>query len=401
MYRPSLLTGLIGALTLSLAVLPADALAENNCGMLDPTVADLGSVVTMKPSPGSSALQTLTSSNWNDVVMKSDQPVLVDVWASWCGPCRSQMPIVEKVAESMKGQAVVGKLDFDANSSLARQLGVSSLPTLLVIKDGKIVARYTGLTSQQTLEGALRQHMDSVVETQPEVTVPETTVPETTEPVVDPTTEGDAVEQQTTTGDDATAETGTGTDTVTDTVTDPGTNTVADPVTDADGGATDDATGGTGATTDDAATGTNTDGGTGGGTGGAGSGSISQTLATLFQQLFGGTGGTTGGTTDGGTDSGTTDGGTTGATGTVDGGTDQTPEFTGFTGPDDPRRFMPRGDGRRLGDGAGGGLFRDREGGERQVPTRGSRFGGGPLPGGGDGAQTATETEAEGSDSGE
>lgn len=82
--------------------------------------------------------------NFQDDVLKSDKPVLVDFWATWCGPCRMIAPIVEQLASEYEGRAKVGKLDVDENPDIARQYGVMSIPTLVVIKDGQIAAKVVG-----------------------------------------------------------------------------------------------------------------------------------------------------------------------------------------------------------------------------------------------------------------
>lgn len=97
-----------------------------------------------------SAIQ-LNSNNFQQVVMDSDKPVLIDFWATWCGPCRMQAPIVEELAEELEDSAVVAKLDVDENPEIAAQFSVMSIPTLVIIKDNKIVGRRTGVTPKETL----------------------------------------------------------------------------------------------------------------------------------------------------------------------------------------------------------------------------------------------------------
>jgi thioredoxin len=81
---------------------------------------------------------TLTDSNFEQEVIKSNKPVLIDFWATWCGPCKIIAPIVEEVASEYEGKAKIGKLDVDDNQETAIKYGVRSIPTLLIFKDGKL-----------------------------------------------------------------------------------------------------------------------------------------------------------------------------------------------------------------------------------------------------------------------
>lgn len=96
--------------------------------------------------------KTITAQNFEEEVLKSDKPVLIDFWATWCGPCMRQGPIVEELAE--EGYAV-GKVDVDQELSLAQQYGVMSIPTLIVFKNGKEADRVVGLTSKEKLKSLL------------------------------------------------------------------------------------------------------------------------------------------------------------------------------------------------------------------------------------------------------
>ena len=94
----------------------------------------------------------ITVANFETEVLKSEKPILIDFWATWCGPCMRQGPIVEELAE--EGYAV-GKVDVDQNMALAQQFRVVSIPTMILFKDGVEAKRFVGLTSKEELKSAL------------------------------------------------------------------------------------------------------------------------------------------------------------------------------------------------------------------------------------------------------
>ena len=90
------------------------------------------------------AVLTITKDNFENEVLKSDVPVLVDFWASWCGPCRMMSPIVDQIAEEVTDYKV-GKINVDEEGELAQQFGIMSIPTLLVFRDGKVANQSVGV----------------------------------------------------------------------------------------------------------------------------------------------------------------------------------------------------------------------------------------------------------------
>ena len=102
---------------------------------------------------------TLTDGNFDDSVIKSTVPVLVDFWAEWCGPCRMIGPTVEELATDYSGKVTIGKLNVDDNPNTATQFGVRSIPTLLLFKGGEVVESVVGLTDKTRLQALLDKHL--------------------------------------------------------------------------------------------------------------------------------------------------------------------------------------------------------------------------------------------------
>ena len=102
---------------------------------------------------------TITTDNFDDQVMNSTKPVLLDFWAVWCGPCRMVAPTIDKLAEDYAGKAIVGKVNVDEETELAEQFKVMSIPTLYVMKEGKVVERLIGARSYDELAGILDKHL--------------------------------------------------------------------------------------------------------------------------------------------------------------------------------------------------------------------------------------------------
>ena len=97
----------------------------------------------------------ITDANFEEIVLKSDKPVLVDFWAAWCGPCRMVGPLLMKFIRRYEGKAVVGKVDVDANQEFAAKYGVRNIPTVLVFKNGEVVDKQVGVAPKNVYTGKI------------------------------------------------------------------------------------------------------------------------------------------------------------------------------------------------------------------------------------------------------
>ncbi|MCS3868710.1 thioredoxin 1 [Chryseobacterium ginsenosidimutans] len=102
----------------------------------------------------------ITDSSFAEILSKSkEQPVLVDFWAVWCGPCRTLGPIIEEVANDFEGKAVVGKVDVDNNQEISMKYGIRNIPTVLIFRNGEVVDKIVGVSPKEVIAEKLSAHL--------------------------------------------------------------------------------------------------------------------------------------------------------------------------------------------------------------------------------------------------
>lgn len=102
---------------------------------------------------------TITMANFDEMVLKSNKPVLIDFWAAWCGPCRTVAPTIEKLAKDFEGKAVVGKVNVDEEQALSEKFRIMSIPSIYIFKNGEVVERLVGARSPEELSMLLNKHL--------------------------------------------------------------------------------------------------------------------------------------------------------------------------------------------------------------------------------------------------
>ncbi|PEQ11429.1 thioredoxin [Novosphingobium sp. PC22D] len=105
------------------------------------------------------ATKAVTDASFEEDVLKSDKPVLVDFWADWCGPCKMIGPSLEEISEELEGQVTIAKMDIMANTEVPGQIGVKSIPLMVLFKDGQAVAQKLGAAPKSALKGWIESEL--------------------------------------------------------------------------------------------------------------------------------------------------------------------------------------------------------------------------------------------------
>ena len=103
--------------------------------------------------------QEFAESNFQQEVIESDMPVLVDFWAVWCGPCKMLTPVIEQLGTEFAGKVKIGKVNVDENQGLAAKFGIMSIPTVIIFKDGKVVEQFIGVQPKNVYSDALNKYL--------------------------------------------------------------------------------------------------------------------------------------------------------------------------------------------------------------------------------------------------
>ncbi len=101
----------------------------------------------------------ITNANYEELVEKTTLPVVLDLWAVWCGPCKKMTPLIDELSDEYEGRAVVGKVDVDANPEISQKFSVMNIPTILFLKNGEVVDRLVGALPKKVLVETLEKHL--------------------------------------------------------------------------------------------------------------------------------------------------------------------------------------------------------------------------------------------------